>query len=233
MRCRHILHVVGLFLLVTLPGLTFAQQYPGAAFFSYQCGSAGITFLLQGSLALQAGYSEIAGPLNTAVSIGQNQPIKIGNEASLWALQSDELQIHLNKDPDGTKLVINSAVCGRIVIAGGGISSGSSGQALAYVQVDGNGSAVAYAQVTASGGVTAYTQLTGIGQALAIAQSSTTGKGTTTPPAGSGGQYHVVRAGENLFRIALRYGTTVSVLAAINNISNPKLIYIGQKIYLP
>ncbi len=226
MRGRHILSLVGILFLLTIPCFTFAQQYPGGAFFSYQCSASGIDFMLQGSLALQASYGEIAGPLNMAVTIRQNQPIKIGNEVGLWALQSDELQIHLNKDPDGTKLVVSSAVCGRIVLAGGS-STGASGQTLAYVQVDGPGSALAYAQVTASGGVTAYAQLTGSGQALAMAQSS------ATSAIGSSGQYHVVQAGENLFRIALRYGTTVSVLAAINNISNPKVIYIGQKVYLP
>jgi LysM repeat protein len=227
MRCTQIVQVISVILLLSISGLTFAQQYPGAAFFSYQCGSSGIDFLLQGLPALQASYSEIVGPLKVAVSIGQNQPIKIGTEVGLWALQSDELQVHLNKDPDATKLVISSAVCGRIVVAG---SSGiSSSQALAYVQVDGPGSGLAYAQVTLSGDVTAYAQLTGSGQAFAVAQTSNATNGSL----GNSGRYHVVQAGENLFRIALRYGTTVGILASINNIPNPKLIYVGQKIYLP
>jgi LysM repeat protein len=232
---RRVLRLVAFFCLVSLiafPFLAYAQQtYPGAAFFSYQCGSSGIAFSFNGSPVLQAGFSEISGPLSVAIATRQNQPIKIGSEFGLWALQSDELQIHQNKDPDLTKLVISSAVCGRIVMVGNGNSQGFSGQALAYVQVDGPGQALAYAQVTSSGSVLAYAQLVGSGQAVAAAQSSGTG-GATSLPANSG-QYHVVKAGENLFRIALRYGTTVSVLAAINHISDPTRIYVGQKIYLP
>lgn len=44
---------------------------------------------------------------------------------------------------------------------------------------------------------------------------------------------HVVRAGENLFRIALRYGVPLSRLAAVNGISNPARIYAGQTLVIP
>lgn len=50
---------------------------------------------------------------------------------------------------------------------------------------------------------------------------------------GSQQQTHVVQAGENLFRIALRYGLTVDVLAAANGISNPTQIYAGQVLIIP
>ena len=46
-------------------------------------------------------------------------------------------------------------------------------------------------------------------------------------------QTHIVQAGENLFRIALRYGTTVERLAQVNGITNPARIYVGQKITIP
>jgi LysM repeat protein len=39
---------------------------------------------------------------------------------------------------------------------------------------------------------------------------------------------HKVQRGENLFRIALRYGTTVEAIAHANGIANPSLIYVGQ-----
>lgn len=39
---------------------------------------------------------------------------------------------------------------------------------------------------------------------------------------------HVVQRGENLFRIAQRYGTTVAAVASANGIANPALIYVGQ-----
>jgi LysM repeat protein len=44
---------------------------------------------------------------------------------------------------------------------------------------------------------------------------------------------HVVRPGENLYRIALRYGTTVRAIAAANHIYNPNRIYVGQRLIIP
>ena len=41
---------------------------------------------------------------------------------------------------------------------------------------------------------------------------------------------HVVQAGENLFRISLKYNTTVEAIAAANNIINPSLVYSGQEL---
>jgi len=43
----------------------------------------------------------------------------------------------------------------------------------------------------------------------------------------------VVQRGENLFRIALRYGTTVQAIASANGIANPALIYVGQTLIIP
>jgi LysM repeat protein len=44
---------------------------------------------------------------------------------------------------------------------------------------------------------------------------------------------HVVQVGENLFRIALKYGTTVEAIAAANGIVNPNRIYEGQQLLIP
>ena len=44
---------------------------------------------------------------------------------------------------------------------------------------------------------------------------------------------HVVQRGENLFRIALRYGTTVESVASANGIANPARIYAGQVLIIP
>jgi LysM repeat protein len=65
--------------------------------------------------------------------------------------------------------------------------------------------------------------------------------GGTVPPPGDGGggqpgcsTYHVVRPGENLFRIGLSYGYTVDQLAAANpDIVNPNNIKVGQNICIP
>lgn len=68
---------------------------------------------------------------------------------------------------------------------------------------------------------------------------------TTPPPApeptaaptaqtsSTGEIIHVVQAGENLFRIGLRYGFTAEELAAYNGIANPNWISVGQQIRIP
>lgn len=46
---------------------------------------------------------------------------------------------------------------------------------------------------------------------------------------GSGcGQWYTVRHGDSLYRIAVRFHTTVSALTRLNGISNPNRIYAGQ-----
>lgn len=66
-----------------------------------------------------------------------------------------------------------------------------------------------------------------VGQELTISSS-----GGSQPPA-SGGSTHVVQAGENLFRIALRYNMSYVTLAQYNGIANPANIYVGQVIRIP
>jgi LysM repeat protein len=79
--------------------------------------------------------------------------------------------------------------------------------------------------ITAANGIP-NPRLIYVGQKLTIPQ------GSTTPPS-SGGRTHVVRPGENLFRIALRYGTTAQAIAAANNLPNIHLIYVGQVLRVP
>ncbi len=44
---------------------------------------------------------------------------------------------------------------------------------------------------------------------------------------------HTVARGENLFRIGLRYGCSISEMARANNISNPARIFVGQVLVVP
>jgi LysM repeat protein len=44
---------------------------------------------------------------------------------------------------------------------------------------------------------------------------------------------HVVKPGENMFRIALRYDTTVAAISQANNITNPNMISVGQELKIP
>jgi LysM repeat protein len=56
---------------------------------------------------------------------------------------------------------------------------------------------------------------------------------TLALPAFAQQQTHVVQPGENLFRIALQYGLTVTELAQANGISNTWQIYAGQTLVIP
>ncbi len=71
-----------------------------------------------------------------------------------------------------------------------------------------------------------------VGQKLTIPGAASTPP-TTPPPATGGPTVHIVQPGENLFRIALRYGTTVDAIAQANDITNPWFIYVGQKLTIP
>jgi len=44
---------------------------------------------------------------------------------------------------------------------------------------------------------------------------------------------HPVSRGQNLFRISLRYGVSMSAIVQANGISNPNLIYAGQSLCIP
>ena len=44
---------------------------------------------------------------------------------------------------------------------------------------------------------------------------------------------HIVQPGDTLYRLALRYGTTIYAIAQANNIANINLIYVGQKLIIP
>ncbi len=63
-----------------------------------------------------------------------------------------------------------------------------------------------------------------VGQVLLIpAGASTT----------ASGRIHIVQPGETLYRIALRYGTTVERLMALNGLTNPNRIFAGHALRIP
>jgi len=47
------------------------------------------------------------------------------------------------------------------------------------------------------------------------------------------GGTHTVQSGENLFRIALRYGVDMNELAAVNGITDPTRVFPGQELIIP
>ena len=73
------------------------------------------------------------------------------------------------------------------------------------------------------------------GQRLAIpgAVTSAPSAAAVAPPAAPAPAVHVVERGENLSRIAARYGVTVADLVAANGIANPSRIFAGQRLTVP
>ncbi len=68
--------------------------------------------------------------------------------------------------------------------------------------------------------------------------SNTLPSGVYTPPGGTPGgstttRTHVVVAGDNLYRIALRYGVNLATLAAYNGIVDYNRVYAGQVLVIP
>ncbi|HSJ85669.1 MAG TPA: GH25 family lysozyme [Anaerolineales bacterium] len=57
--------------------------------------------------------------------------------------------------------------------------------------------------------------------------SGSDGGGTSTP------RTYTVKAGDSLYAIAIKFGTTVAAIAAANNISNPNQISVGQVLIIP
>jgi murein DD-endopeptidase MepM/ murein hydrolase activator NlpD len=66
-----------------------------------------------------------------------------------------------------------------------------------------------------------------VGQLLAIP----TPQDAPPPPAQM--MVHVVQPGETLARIALRYNTTVWAIVQANDLSNPNVIFVGQRLVIP
>lgn len=61
-------------------------------------------------------------------------------------------------------------------------------------------------------------------------QSSSKGKDTGAASSTSNAGVHVVKQGDNLSKIAKRYGVTVAHLCEVNNIKRTSILQIGQKI---
>ena len=64
--------------------------------------------------------------------------------------------------------------------------------------------------------------------ALLVAPLTAAAAPLATPGGPGCAQFYQVQRGDTLYRIAVRFGTTVPALASLNGISNPNRIYAGQ-----
>ena len=67
----------------------------------------------------------------------------------------------------------------------------------------------------------------------AVSGSATTNTTSSATTSSSGEKIYIVKSGDSLSGIAAKYGTTYQILAKYNNISNPNVIRVGQKIKIP
>ncbi len=101
-----------------------------------------------------------------------------------------------------------------VVLPGPGISTGSPSP-----------SAAATPAATAAGGPTTEPS---------VAPSATPSPQPTPEPTPAPTPVvYVVKSGDQLSRIATRFGVTVAAIQAANNIENPNLIRVGQKLIIP
>ena len=59
------------------------------------------------------------------------------------------------------------------------------------------------------------------------------GDGGGVPPAPAPQRIHIVKRGDTLYAIAIKYGTTIAKIADANNITNINLIEVGQVLKIP
>jgi LysM repeat protein len=69
--------------------------------------------------------------------------------------------------------------------------------------------------------------------AISITPAPTFPPATVAATPASGGVTHIVQAGENLYQISRKYGTTWTAIAAANGIADPDSVYAGQKLLIP
>jgi LysM repeat protein len=73
----------------------------------------------------------------------------------------------------------------------------------------------------------------GGGGSQPTAPPATPPPGTATPPPSGGGQVYIVQRGDTLARIAARFGVSVQAIMSANGMTNPNLIFVGQRLTIP
>lgn len=75
--------------------------------------------------------------------------------------------------------------------------------------------------------------LVGLVPSVALAAPTVAAVGKQVTSVNRSGTYYIVQPGDNLSRIARRFGTTVHAIVQANGIVNPNYVYVGQRLYIP
>jgi LysM repeat protein len=138
--------------------------------------------------------------------------------------------------------VSGSGVFARVVFQG--VAGGSASVIFTSVSLLNNltqpiPAATQNATITVTGGPTATTAPPTATPTRTPGPTVTPGPTATRTPTATPGPapvcsvYYTVRWGDTLYSIARRFGTTVQAIAAVNGITNPSLIRIGQVLCIP
>ncbi|MCA9913023.1 MAG: LysM peptidoglycan-binding domain-containing protein [Anaerolineae bacterium] len=180
----------------------------GGAPFTITCTAEGGIYVqpIEGGSALVATPLQIAQGLVDASSTAQNTMVARSGSISIWALTSQEIQVAYRAGLNEFDAIFPVTQCGGI-------------------------NAASLAQVTPSPQVTPVAG-TASSTAYSGYPANVTTNASCSVPSGARAT-HIVQAGENLFRIGLRYGVPYTQLAAYNGISDPTRIFVGQCIVIP
>ncbi len=85
-----------------------------SAGFQFSCTGYGLRVSSWQSELMTLSFDQLAGPLYTAILSNQNQFIASSSGASLWALKSNEFQVHWDNQPNTSKVVVDATLCGVI-----------------------------------------------------------------------------------------------------------------------
>lgn len=183
----------------------------GGAPFTITCTYEGGLYVqpISGGSPLVASPLQIAQGFVDATNTGQNTMIARSGSISIWTLVSQEIQVAYRAGLNEFDTIFPITQCG-------GINAAS----LAQVTPSPQGT-----PDVATTGSTGYTGNTGY-------PANVTTNASCSVPAGARAT-HIVQAGENLFRIGLRYGVPYTQLAAYNGISDVTRIFVGQCIVIP
>ncbi len=174
-----------------------------------------------GTLAFSVSAQQLGAAINQAMNSNQTVLIGQGNGNSLYALSSRHLQL---TGPHDTRIgmyhyIFPADYCGIL---------------------DLSSTPTPFTPTTGTSSDTSPTTSNGSGSNNPLIGGSSTSNGGTTgfsngvdTSALPANCLHTVAQGENLFRISLRYGRSMTAFAQVNGIADIALIYIGQVLVIP